>query len=69
MPGVCLFQHKQRVSRTWEDESLWLSVFGDIYPWGILMCASLLMAIPVTAVYIYTQRYAVESLTAGSVKG
>jgi multiple sugar transport system permease protein len=48
---------------------LQLLVFGDIYPWGILMCASLLMAIPVAAVYVYTQRYAVESLTAGSVKG
>jgi multiple sugar transport system permease protein len=48
---------------------LQLLVHGDIYPWGILMCASLLMAIPVAVVYIYTQRYAVESLTAGSVKG
>ena len=44
-------------------------VFGDIYPWGQLMGASLLMAIPVVVVYIYAQKYMVEGLTAGSVKG
>ncbi len=48
---------------------LQLLVFGDIYPWGQLMGASLLMAIPVMLVYIYAQRYLVEGLTAGSVKG
>jgi multiple sugar transport system permease protein len=48
---------------------LQLLVFGDIYPWGQLMGASLLMAIPVMVVYIYAQRYLVEGLTAGSVKG
>lgn len=44
-------------------------VFGDIYPWGQLMAASLLMAIPVVAVYIFAQRFLVEGLTAGSIKG
>jgi multiple sugar transport system permease protein len=44
-------------------------VFGDIYPWGQLMSASLLMAIPVVTLYIYAQKYMVEGLTAGSVKG
>ncbi|GAB4437781.1 MAG: ABC transporter permease subunit [Chloroflexi bacterium OHK40] len=44
-------------------------VFGDIYPWGQLMSASLLMAIPVVILYIYAQKYMVEGLTAGSVKG
>jgi multiple sugar transport system permease protein len=48
---------------------LQLLVFGDILPWGMLMGASLLMAIPVMVVYIYAQRYLVEGLTAGSVKG
>lgn len=43
-------------------------VFGDIYPWGKLMGASLLMAIPVVLVYIYAQKYMVEGLTAGAVK-
>jgi multiple sugar transport system permease protein len=48
---------------------LQLLVFGDIYPWGQLMSASLLMAIPVMVIYIYAQRFLVEGLTAGSVKG
>jgi multiple sugar transport system permease protein len=48
---------------------LQLLVFGDIYPWGKMMGAALLMAIPVMIVYIYAQRYLVEGLTAGSVKG
>ncbi len=48
---------------------LQLLVFGDIYPWGQLMAASLLMAVPVMIVYIYAQRYLVAGLTAGSVKG
>jgi multiple sugar transport system permease protein len=44
-------------------------VVGDILPWGQLMAASLLMAVPVMLVYVYAQRYLVEGLTAGSVKG
>ena len=48
---------------------LQLLVHGDVYPWGQLMAASLLMAIPVMLVYVYAQRYLVEGLTLGSVKG
>ncbi|MBC7810516.1 MAG: ABC transporter permease subunit [Burkholderiales bacterium] len=48
---------------------LQLLVFGDIYPWGQLMAASLMMAVPVVCVYIFAQRFLVEGLTAGSVKG
>jgi len=44
-------------------------VFGDILPWGELMAASLLTAVPVAVIYIYAQRFLVEGLTAGSVKG
>jgi ABC-type maltose transport system permease subunit len=33
------------------------------------MAASLMMAVPVVIVYIYAQRFLVEGLTAGSVKG
>jgi multiple sugar transport system permease protein len=44
-------------------------VFGDIYPWGQLMGASLMMAIPVVIIYTFAQKYMVEGLTAGSVKG
>jgi multiple sugar transport system permease protein len=44
-------------------------VFADLYPYGQLMAASLIMSIPVMAAYIFAQRYLVEGLTAGSVKG
>ena len=44
-------------------------VFGDMYPYGQLMAASLLMSIPVVAIYTFAQRFLVEGLTAGSVKG
>jgi len=48
---------------------LQLLVCGDIYPWGQLMGASLLMVIPVVVISMYAQKYMVEGLTAGSVKG
>ncbi len=42
---------------------------GDIMPWGELMAASLLMAIPVIIIYMVGQRFMVAGLTAGAVKG
>jgi multiple sugar transport system permease protein len=44
-------------------------IIGDILPWGELMAASLLMAIPVVIIYILGQRFMVAGLTAGAVKG
>ena len=44
-------------------------VVGDILPWGELMAASLLTAIPVAVLYIYAQRFLVGGLTVGAVKG
>ncbi len=44
-------------------------VVGDILPWGKLMAASLLTAIPVAVLYVYAQRYLTEGLTVGGVKG
>lgn len=44
-------------------------VVGDILPWGKLMAASLLTAVPVALLYTYAQRYLVEGLTVGAVKG
>jgi multiple sugar transport system permease protein len=44
-------------------------VFADIYPYGQLMAASLIMSIPVVIMYTFAQRFLVEGLTAGSVKG
>ncbi|HLZ09813.1 MAG TPA: sugar ABC transporter permease, partial [Chloroflexota bacterium] len=48
---------------------LYQMVVGDIYPVGQMMVASLLMAIPVIVIYGIAQRYMVEGLTVGSVKG
>mgnify|MGYP000964895213 FL=1 len=44
-------------------------VFGDILPWGKLMAASVLTAVPVTILYMYAQRFLAEGLTVGAVKG
>jgi multiple sugar transport system permease protein len=44
-------------------------IFGDIYPWGQLMAGALIMAVPVVIIYSLGQRFLVEGLTAGSVKG
>jgi multiple sugar transport system permease protein len=44
-------------------------IVGDILPWGQLMAASLLMAIPVVVIYSYAQRFLAEGLTIGAVKG
>jgi len=44
-------------------------VIGDIFPFGKMAAASIMMAVPVTAVYMLAQRFMVEGLTAGSVKG
>jgi multiple sugar transport system permease protein len=48
-----------------------LSTFitGDVYGWGYLMAGAVLTTIPVIVVYTYLQKYMVEGLTAGSVKG
>ncbi len=45
------------------------TIFGDIYPWGVLMAASLIISVPVVVFYMWGQRFMVAGLTAGSVKG
>jgi len=44
-------------------------IVGDVQPWGELMAASLLTAVPVVIIYMLGQRFMVAGLTAGSVKG
>ena len=44
-------------------------VRGDTFPWGPMMAAALLGALPPTLVYIVAQRWVVSGLAAGSVKG
>jgi multiple sugar transport system permease protein len=45
------------------------TIYGDIYPWGLLMAASLLISIPVVIFYMWGQRFMIAGLTAGSIKG
>ncbi|MEX1019610.1 MAG: ABC transporter permease subunit [Litorilinea sp.] len=44
-------------------------IIGDVLPWGELMAAALLMAIPVVIIYMIGQKFMVAGLTAGAVKG
>jgi multiple sugar transport system permease protein len=44
-------------------------IIGDVLPWGELMAAALLMAVPVVIIYMLGQRFMVAGLTAGAVKG
>ena len=44
-------------------------ITGDVYGWGYLMAGAVLTTLPVIAAYVYLQRYMVEGLTAGGVKG
>jgi ABC-type glycerol-3-phosphate transport system permease component len=44
-------------------------VRGDTFPWGPMMAAALLGALPPTVVYVVSQRWVVSGLAAGSVKG
>ena len=37
--------------------------------WGYMMAASIVAAIPVTIVFVFLQRYFIQGLTAGAVKG
>ncbi|PRX11587.1 UNVERIFIED_ORG: multiple sugar transport system permease protein [Martelella mediterranea] len=44
-------------------------VMGDTFIWGQLMASSVIAIIPILIIYIVAQRYIVEGLAAGSVKG
>jgi multiple sugar transport system permease protein len=48
---------------------LGMMVIGDVFPFGNMFAASIMTAIPVTILYMLAQRFMVEGLTAGSVKG
>jgi maltose/maltodextrin transport system permease protein len=39
------------------------------YRWGDFAAAAVLSGVPITAVFLYAQRWIVEGLTAGGVKG
>ena len=43
--------------------------YADSVPWGIFAAMSILIALPVSVVYLALQRYIVGGLTIGGVKG
>src|SRR4029078_1082774 len=44
-------------------------ITGDVYGWGYLMSGAVLTTLPVMPAYISMQKYMVDGLTAGGVKG
>ncbi|MEV0569482.1 ABC transporter permease subunit [Dactylosporangium sp. NPDC050588] len=44
-------------------------IIGDIVPWGQLSAASILISVPVVVAYGWAQRFLVDGLSAGAVKG
>lgn len=45
------------------------TIYGDIYPWGLLMASALVISIPVVIIYMSAQKFMVAGLTAGAIKG
>ncbi len=44
-------------------------ITGDVFRWGLIMAGSVMAALPVMALYYLTQRFVVQGLSAGAVKG
>lgn len=44
-------------------------ITGDVFRWGLIMAGSVVAAVPVMALYYFSQRFVVQGLSAGSVKG
>jgi len=44
-------------------------ITGDTFRWGLIMAGAVASAVPVMILYYLAQRFVVQGLTAGSVKG
>ena len=44
-------------------------ITGDVFLWGPIMAGAVFSAVPVMVLYFLAQRYVVQGLTGGSVKG
>lgn len=44
-------------------------ITGDVFRWGLIMAGSVVAAIPVMVLYYLSQRFVVQGLSAGAVKG
>lgn len=47
----------------------WLRVEEGTVEWGVVMAGTLFVVLPVVIVFLYAQRYIVEGIAAGAVKG
>lgn len=47
----------------------WLKVEEGTINWGVVMSGTLFVVLPVVAVFLYAQRYIVDGIAAGAVKG
>lgn len=47
----------------------WLMVEEGTIEWGVVMAGALFVVVPVVIVFLYAQRYIVEGIAAGAVKG
>jgi multiple sugar transport system permease protein len=44
-------------------------ITGDVFRWGLIMAGSVAAALPVMVLYYLAQRFVVQGLAAGAVKG
>jgi sn-glycerol 3-phosphate transport system permease protein len=47
----------------------WLMVEEGTIDWGVVMAGTLFVVLPVLLVFLYAQRYIVDGIAAGAVKG
>lgn len=47
----------------------WLLVEEGVIEWGVVMAGAMFVVLPVLLVFLYAQRYIVEGIAAGAVKG
>jgi multiple sugar transport system permease protein len=44
-------------------------IMGDVYQWGMIMAAAVMASVPAILLYTVAQRFIVQGMTAGGVKG
>ena len=68
-PAVRLLRQRWRAPRGLAS-GLVMTFLGEASTnWGYMMAASIVAAVPVTVIFVFLQRYFIQGLTAGAVKG
>ena len=47
----------------------WLRVEEGAIDWGVIMAGTLFVVVPVVLIFLFAQRYIVDGIAAGAVKG